>query len=330
MVFRIQDKSTICGTLHEPRPRHLRQGPRQRHQRDRRDPDERRPDQVRDRQGDGSAFRRPIRLDGDALSVQLRLRPRYALRRRRSGRRPGDHALRAHAGRGGALPADRAPQDVGRGGRRHQGAVGADRQADAALSSHPDRPRPARDGALADHALLRALQGSRARQVGEGRRLGRPRGGEEGDRGGREAFQEGEIEEEMTAMELVRPALEHLASYRAALERGWSPDNIRGEAATREQLAEIARDSRAFVDRMIDREAKGPPIELLDGTIVGRIPGYTLWMWDGEFCGSINFRWQPGTSELPAHVLGHIGYAVVPWKRRLGYGTKALALMLIE
>jgi predicted acetyltransferase len=134
----------------------------------------------------------------------------------------------------------------------------------------------------------------------------------------------------MTAMELVRPALEHLASYRAALERGWSPDNIRGEAATREQLAEIARDSRAFVDRMIDREAKGPPIELLDGTIVRRIPGYTLWMWDGEFCGSINFRWQPGTSELPAHVLGHIGYAVVPWKRRLGYGAQALASMLGE
>ena len=134
----------------------------------------------------------------------------------------------------------------------------------------------------------------------------------------------------MTAMKLVRPAIEHLASYRAALERGWSPDNIRGDAATREHLAEIIRDPQAFVDRMIDREAKGPPIELLDGTIVRRIPGYTLWMWDGEFCGSINFRWQPGTPELPAHVLGHIGYAVVPWKRRLGYGTKALASMLIE
>jgi predicted acetyltransferase len=134
----------------------------------------------------------------------------------------------------------------------------------------------------------------------------------------------------MTAMELVRPALRHLASYQAALERGWSPDNIRREAATRDELAEIAKDPRAFVERMIDREAKGPPIELLDGTIVRRLPGYRLWMWDGEFCGSIGFRWQPGTSDLPPHVLGHIGYAVVPWKRRLGYATKALALMLIE
>jgi len=29
-------------------------------------------------------------------------------------------------------------------------------------------------------------------------------------------------------------------------------------------------------------------------------------------------------------VLGHIGYAVVPWKQRRGYATKALGLMLAE
>lgn len=132
----------------------------------------------------------------------------------------------------------------------------------------------------------------------------------------------------MSAMELVRPAIGHLGSYRAALERGWSPDNIRRELATREELAAIARDAAAFLDRMEDREAKGPPISLPDGSTVARLPGLHRWMWDGEFCGSINFRWQPGTAALPAHVLGHIGYSVVPWKQRLGYATRALALML--
>ena len=51
-------------------------------------------------------------------------------------------------------------------------------------------------------------------------------------------------------------------------------------------------------------------------------------MWDGEFCGSIGFRWQPGTEVLPPHCLGHIGYAVVPWKKRRGHATRALAAML--
>jgi predicted acetyltransferase len=51
-------------------------------------------------------------------------------------------------------------------------------------------------------------------------------------------------------------------------------------------------------------------------------------MWDGEFCGVIGFRWQPGTTALPPHTLGHIGYSVVPWKRRRGYAKLALALML--
>jgi predicted acetyltransferase len=53
-------------------------------------------------------------------------------------------------------------------------------------------------------------------------------------------------------------------------------------------------------------------------------------MWDGEFCGSIGFRWQPGTTALPPHCLGHIGYGVVPWKRRRGYATRALGLLLDE
>ena len=51
-------------------------------------------------------------------------------------------------------------------------------------------------------------------------------------------------------------------------------------------------------------------------------------MWDGEFCGSIGFRWQPGTEALPPHCLGHIGYSVLPSKQRRGHATQALRDML--
>jgi predicted acetyltransferase len=92
----------------------------------------------------------------------------------------------------------------------------------------------------------------------------------------------------------------------------------------------IAEDAAAFVARGDDREAKGGPITLPDGTEVPRLPGFVRWLWDGAFCGQIGFRWQPGTEALPPHCLGHIGYAVVPWKRGNGYATKALAMMLPE
>jgi predicted acetyltransferase len=131
-------------------------------------------------------------------------------------------------------------------------------------------------------------------------------------------------------MQLVWPAAEHLPSYVAALERGWSPDNVRGADATRDELTSIEADPAAFLDGMVDREAKGPPVTLPDGTIVARLPGYRRWLWDGEFCGTIGLRWQPGTSALPPHCLGHIGYAVVPWKQRRGYATLALRMLLPE
>jgi len=132
-------------------------------------------------------------------------------------------------------------------------------------------------------------------------------------------------------MQLVVPSLDRLDQYAEALRRGgYFPDNIRREVSAREELAKIDADPVAFVASLDDREAKAGPVTLPDGSKVKRLPGYRRWIWDDDFCGHIGFRWQPGASTLPPYVLGHIGYAVVPWKRGQGYATRALALLLPE
>ena len=128
-------------------------------------------------------------------------------------------------------------------------------------------------------------------------------------------------------MDLVWPAAQYLPGYAHALRQGWSPDNLRPQAAL-DELARIAEDPDRFLSEQVDREAKGPSITLPDGSKAPRLPGYSRWMWDGEFCGLIGFRWQPGTSELPPYCLGHVGFSVVPWKRQRGYATRALQLLL--
>ena len=107
-------------------------------------------------------------------------------------------------------------------------------------------------------------------------------------------------------------------------------NNVRGEAATQEMLQRIESDPSAFLVSMEDRQARDALITLPDGSKVKRLPSFRRWMWDTEFCGEILFRWQPGTSELPSYVLGHIGYSVVPWRRREGIATWAVGCILPE
>ncbi len=131
-------------------------------------------------------------------------------------------------------------------------------------------------------------------------------------------------------MELRWPNHELLEHYLAALERGWSPSSSRPDERHK-QIQAIKSDPHGFLANDINLDGTAPPIELPDGTTVPRIPGYRKWIWDGEFCGGISLRWvADGDETLPSHVLGHIGYGVVDWKRRRGYATQALRMILPE
>ena len=137
----------------------------------------------------------------------------------------------------------------------------------------------------------------------------------------------------MNTTRLQRPTPELLPGFRAALEQGWSADTVGGAVAAQETLERLDSDPASYFITTDDPQALGPPVKLPDGSEHARIPGLQRWIWDADdgaagFCGSIGLRWAAGGAPLPPHVLGHIGYAVVPWKQRQGHATRALALLL--
>ncbi|CAN7218746.1 GNAT family N-acetyltransferase [Bosea sp. LjRoot90] len=134
---------------------------------------------------------------------------------------------------------------------------------------------------------------------------------------------------------LHAPGRDVLPAYVRALEAGWSPNTMRNVAP--EQLAAIATDSDAFIAGL---NGRGGKIRLHDGSEVARLPDMIRWIIAADqprrpFVGSINLRWQEDdagrpVTELPSHVLGHVGYTILPSQAGRGYATAALAAVLAE
>lgn len=84
----------------------------------------------------------------------------------------------------------------------------------------------------------------------------------------------------------------------------------------------LSKNFDKFVTKLLNEE-KGI------GLKEGYIPASTLWLIDNdEFIGKASIR-----HELTKELLqsgGHIGYEIRPSKRKMGYGTKILALALIS
>jgi predicted acetyltransferase len=121
-----------------------------------------------------------------------------------------------------------------------------------------------------------------------------------------------------------KPSAIFLPGFLDALKRGW-PEAWEPSARLSIRVA-AAEDPTLFLDRMVRGEFG--TVSATDASDDARVSGRTFWIWDGEFCGAIEFRYVPRTEDLPAGLQGHVGFAVVPWKCGQGYATRALAMLV--
>ncbi len=108
-------------------------------------------------------------------------------------------------------------------------------------------------------------------------------------------------------MQLVWPSTHTLSSCARALERGWSPNNLRAEAG-QEELALIHADPAAFVVSLVDVQGTGAPVRMPSGVLVARLPDYLL---DNDGDALVN-AWEDAVGRGPG------------WTRRLLAGWRAL------
>jgi predicted acetyltransferase len=136
-----------------------------------------------------------------------------------------------------------------------------------------------------------------------------------------------EHQESSGSLVLIEPSLLNVSGFEDALAKGWSPDPRRQQdkAYVEAELDMLRNDRVGFLSRVTSGDVVATSVSSREPQ---RIILRPFWIWDGEFCGYITLRHLPGTSQLPLHLPGHVGYSIVPWKQGRGYATQALRLLL--
>ncbi len=136
----------------------------------------------------------------------------------------------------------------------------------------------------------------------------------------------------MTLIQLVKPNPSHIASYVQALKSGWHdmPTGTAPESVLN-KIRELEEDPSEHLSLFDDPNARAQPYLLPDKTVAYAVPSLRRWIWNQathEYCGTLSLRWQKNTTELPPHLMGHIGYCVAPGFQNKGYASFALGEML--
>lgn len=123
-------------------------------------------------------------------------------------------------------------------------------------------------------------------------------------------------------MKLVKPSKEYKNSFIEAIKEFESENEsiYINDRLSNVGSSELQNSFESFLDRINNKETGS-------GLPPGRVPQTQMWLVDdGQFVGWVKIRHQ-----LNEHLLsqgGHIGYAIRPRKRRMGYGNKILQLAL--
>ena len=110
--------------------------------------------------------------------------------------------------------------------------------------------------------------------------------------------------------------------------RGWSSDNVRLEAAAREELEKIAADPAAFVASLDDPDGEGRadyPGRRLEGAAPARLPALDV---GRRILRLDRFPLAEGHFRAAALCAGPYRLCRGAVEARLGYATRALALLL--